>query len=107
MTTRLYGLKNCDSCRSARGWLDQHGVDYLFMDIREHALDAAILARWSGTVAWSSLLNRRSTTWRALDETDKQVDDAAGACRLMLKHPTLLKRPVLDGDRALLVGFKA
>ena len=107
MTARLYGLKNCDSCRSARGWLDKHGVDYQFMDIREHALDAATLARWCCAIDWSILLNRRSTTWRSLDESEKQVLDAAGACRLMHKYPTLLKRPVLDGAGELLVGFKA
>jgi arsenate reductase len=107
VTIKLYGLKNCDSCRSARGWLDGHGVDYLFMDIREHALDAATLARWCRAIDWSVLLNRRSTTWRSLSEPEKQVGDAAGACRLMLEHPTLLKRPVLDGARELLVGFRA
>jgi arsenate reductase len=107
VTIKLYGLKNCDSCRSARGWLDGHGVDYLFMDIREHALDAATLARWCRAIDWSVLLNRRSTTWRSLSEPEKQVGDAAGACRLMLEHPTLLKRPVLDGAGELLVGFKA
>jgi arsenate reductase len=107
VTKRLYGLKNCDSCRSARAWLDTHGVDYLFVDIRENALDAATLARWSRATDWSILLNRRSTTWRSLDESDRQVDDVARACRLILEHPALLKRPVLDGAGELLVGFKA
>lgn len=107
MTATLYGLKNCDSCRSARAWLDTHRVDYRFVDIREKGLDAATLARWSRAMDWSILLNRRSTTWRSLDQSDRQVDDHAGACRLILEHPALLKRPVLDGAGELLVGFKA
>jgi arsenate reductase len=106
MTISVYGLKNCDSCRAARRWLEQHNVAHEFVDIREHELDSGALARWAQATDWSILLNRRSTTWRQLADTEKQIDDADGACRLILQHPTLLKRPVLDGAGELLVGFK-
>jgi arsenate reductase len=84
-----------------------HDVDYRYQDLREQPLDAATLTRWSQAMDWSVLLNRRSTTWRSLDPDDRHVQDAAGACELILKHPTLLKRPVLDGAGELLAGFKA
>lgn len=107
MTIRLYGLKTCDSCRAARRWLDKNQVNYDYLDVRQDGLDAATLNAFFSQADWNMLLNRRSTTWRGLGESEQQVEDAQGACALIQKHPTLLKRPVLTTDTELLVGFKA
>ena len=107
MTIRLYGLKTCDTCRAARRWLDENQVSYDYLDVRQDGLDADTLAAFAQQADWNVLLNRRSTTWRGLSESEQQVKDAKGACALILKHPTLLKRPVLVTNDELLVGFKA
>ncbi len=103
--TILYGLKNCDSCRKARRWLDEHGVDYRFHDVRDDGLDAATLAQFFAGAEWKVLLNTRSTTWRSLPESQKKEIDADRAMALILEHPTLLKRPVLADDAGILSGF--
>ncbi len=103
----LYGLKNCDSCRNARKWLDEHHVDYQFHDVREDGLSEQMLSRWLDVHDWETLLNRRSTTWRELDDNEREPMDRARALRLMLKHPTLVKRPVLVHSTNVTVGFSA
>lgn len=107
MTIELYGIPNCDSCRAARKWLDGRGMDYRFVDLRKDGLPPRALDNWLQRLDWTILLNRRSTTWRALDPTRQQVGGAGEARALILEHPTLLKRPVLVADKTLLVGFKA
>jgi len=107
MTLTLYGIKNCDTMKKARGWLDAHGVDYAFHDYKTAGIDRARLARWCETVGWEALLNRAGTTFRKLPEADKQDLDADKAIALMLEQPSMIKRPVLDlGGGKLLVGFK-
>lgn len=107
MTVRLYGLKTCDSCRAAKHWLEARQISYDYVDVRADGLDSATLAGFVQQANWSALLNRRSTTWRGLSKSEQQVESEQGACALILKHPTLLKRPVLVTKDALLVGFKA
>jgi len=102
----LYGIKNCDTMKKARAWLDGHGVAYAFHDYKTAGIDRARLTRWAGQVGWETLLNRAGTTFRKLADADKQDLDAAKAVALMLAQPSLIKRPVLDGDGRLLVGFK-
>ena len=107
MTTTIYGIKNCDTMKKARAWLDQHGVDYAFHDYKTAGIDRARLERWVKKVGWEALLNRAGTTFRKLPDKDKQVHDAAQAVALMLAQPSMIKRPVLDlGGGKLLVGFK-
>ena len=101
----LYGIKNCDTVKKARAWLEQHDVAYRFHDLRSDELDAPQLKRWIKAVGWETLLNTRGTTWRQLPEADRQGVDAAGAVRLMLAHPTLIKRPVLETGATVIVGF--
>lgn len=107
----LYGLKQCDSCRKARRLLDERGVAYHFVDLRADAtdtngqLDDALLDRFLSTVPWEVLLNRRSTTWRQLEASDRETLDAAKARTLLRKHPTLLKRPLLAIKNDIIVGF--
>ncbi|MDB5502976.1 MAG: hypothetical protein JWR89_2878 [Tardiphaga sp.] len=106
MAITLYGIKNCDTMKKARAWLDGHGVAYRFHDYKSEGIDRARLSDWSGKVGWETLLNRAGTTFRKLDEADKEKLTEAKAITLMLAQPSMIKRPVLDLGGALLVGFK-
>lgn len=103
----LYGLKNCDSCRRARQWLEAHGITPRLHDVRADGLNASRLERWVEALGWERLLNRRSTTWRQLGDGRPETLDRASAVQLILEHPTLLRRPVLESGPRLLVGFSA
>lgn len=103
----LYGIKNCDTIKKARKWLDQNGIDYRFHDYREDGLTIELLKSFLARSDWQTLLNQRSTSWRQLDESKKTDLDENKALGLMLETPTLIKRPVLDHDGKLIVGFKA
>jgi arsenate reductase len=106
--TVLYGIKNCDTVKKARRWLDEHGVAYRFHDFRTDGLDEKQLARWTKQLGWETLLNRRGTTWRNLPEAQRdKVSDATGAIAAMLAHASLIKRPVLESDGTVRVGFSA
>lgn len=105
MTVTIYGIKNCDTMKKARAWLDAHGVAYAFHDYKTSGIDAAHLKAWASKVGWEVLLNRAGTTFRKLDEADKADIDEAKALRLMQEHTSVIKRPVLEADGALLVGF--
>ena len=106
MTVQIYGIPNCDTMKKARVWLDQHGVAYRFHNYKTDGIDEATLRRWVDQVGWEPLLNRAGTTFRQLDDADRQDVDADKAIRLMAAHPSLIKRPVLDRDGTLTVGFK-
>ena len=99
----VYGLKSCDACRKARKALGDR--EHRFHDLREDGLDAAMLDRWIGALGWEALLNRRSTTWRALDEAGKAELDAGRVRGLMLAHPALVKRPVIDDGATVRIGL--
>ena len=101
----LYGIRNCDTVKKARAWLDARGVAYDFHDYKSAGTDAAHLDRWAEELGWERLLNRAGTTFRKLPDGDKAGLDAAKAVCLMLAQPSMIKRPILDlGDRRLL-GF--
>lgn len=102
----MYGIKNCDTVKKARTWLESRGIEYSFHDYRVDGLAASTLARWRDALGWEKLLNKSSTTFRDLPATDKEDLDADKAMALMLAHPTMIKRPVLDGNGRFLVGFK-
>jgi len=102
----IYGIKNCDTMKKARTWLDDHGIAYDFHDYKAVGIDRARLEGWVRELGWESLLNRAGSTFRALPEAARQNLDAAKAVDLMLEQPSMIKRPVLDlGDRRL-TGFK-
>jgi Spx/MgsR family transcriptional regulator len=101
----LYGIKNCDSCKKARKWLDLNKIDYIYHDIRINGLDAMILGEWSSTINLESLLNRRSTTWRKLSKTDKQRINNENIIHYFLTYPTLIKRPIIKYKNSIFVGF--
>jgi arsenate reductase len=103
----LYGIKNCDTIKKAKKWLDEQQVDYRFHDFRADGLNAEQLHAWCEELGYEVLLNKRGTTWRALPDDVKNSIDAQSAEALMLEQPAMIKRPVLDlGDRRV-VGFKA
>lgn len=105
MMVTVYGIKNCDTVRKARRWLDAHGVDYRFHDLRSDGLDAGRLQHWIKSVGWETLLNTRGTTWRQLPERDRQALNESRARVLLLAHPTLIKRPVIEQGKHIIVGF--
>ena len=109
MTTKsitIYGIKNCDTMKKARGWLDTHQVRYEFHDYKIDGISAVLLKAWARRVGWEILLNRAGTTFRNLPEADKTELDESKAIALMLAQPSIIKRPVLAVSKALVVGFK-
>ncbi len=102
----IYGIKNCDTMKKARGWLDAAGVEYRFHDYKVAGADAGQLASWVAVLGWETVLNRAGTTFRKLAEADRQGLDADRAVALMLAQPSMIKRPILEGPGVLLAGFK-
>lgn len=108
MSITIYGIKNCETMKKARAWLDKHGVAYAFHDYKTAGIERERLERWERKVGWEKLLNRAGTTFRKLPDKDKNGLDANKALALMLAQPSIIKRPVLDlGGGKLLVGFTA
>ena len=104
----LYGIPNCDTVKKARAWLTEHHLAYRFHDFKKQGVAPDELARWSASAGWEKLLNRKGTTWRKLEAaTQAGVVDAASAQSLMLAHPSLIKRPVVDWGDDITVGFDA
>jgi arsenate reductase len=102
----IYGIRNCDTMKRARAWLDKRGVEYEFHDYKVAGIDKARLQGWMKRVGWETLLNRAGTTFRKLPDKDKQNPTEAKALALMLAQPSMIKRPVLDSGGKLTVGFK-
>jgi len=106
VSVTMYGIKNCDTIKKARTWLDKHGIEYAFHDYKTAGIDRDRLERWMKKVGWEVLLNRAGTTFKKLPDKDKGDLSATKAIGLMLKQPSMIKRPVLDaGGGKLLVGF--
>ncbi|MFO8154588.1 MAG: ArsC family reductase [Pseudomonadota bacterium] len=101
----LYGIPNCDTVRKARKALDAAGVEHRFHDFRKDGVDEAQLRRWVEALGWEALVNRRGTTWRRLPEEQRQSLDAETAIALMGEHPALIKRPVIERDGDVTVGW--
>ena len=106
MTVTIYGIKNCDTMKKARRFLDDNGVAYAFHDYKTAGIDRARLEGWAGKVGWEVLLNRAGTTFRKLPEADRAGLTGKKAIDLMLAQPSMIKRPVLEAGAKLLVGFK-
>jgi arsenate reductase (glutaredoxin) len=102
----IYGIKNCDTMKKARAWLNKQGVAYSFHDYKTEGIDKQRLARWSKQVGWEVLLNRVGTTFRKLADAEKENLTEKKAMALMLAQPSMIKRPVLEIGGKLLVGFK-
>ncbi|WP_202304007.1 ArsC family reductase [Dryocola clanedunensis] len=103
----LYGIKNCDTIKKARRWLESNGVEYQFHDYRADGLNAELLNSFIAELGWQALLNTRGTTWRKLDEARREsITDAASAAALMSEMPAIIKRPLLCAPgQPMLLGF--
>jgi arsenate reductase (glutaredoxin) len=102
----LYGIKNCDTMKKARSWLDARGVAYAFHDYKAEGIDKTRLEKWAKALGWEILLNRAGTTFRKLPQADKDNLTEKKAIALMLAQPSMIKRPVLENGAGLTVGFK-
>lgn len=106
MSITLYGIPNCDSVKKARAWMHAQGKAYAFHDFKKQGVPAEHLDRWLRTVGWEKLVNRQGTTWRKLDAAvQARVQDATAARALMLEHPSVIKRPVVEWGGTTTVGF--
>lgn len=102
----IYGIKNCDTMKKARAWLEAHGIEYEFHDYKTAGADRALLQGWSRQLGWEVLLNRAGTTFRALPDADKTGLDENKAITLMAANPSMVKRPVLVVNDEIVAGFK-
>lgn len=101
----VYGIKSCDTCRKARKYLAERDIQFRFHDVRDDGLDIQMLERWATRIDWQKLLNQRSLTWRKISEVDRADMSKDRAIALIIDQPTLLKRPVLEAEKFLAVGF--
>ena len=101
----MYGIPNCDTIKKARNWLKTNDVDYEFHNYKKDGVPEEELNKWIKRLGWEILLNKRGTTWRKLDETTKSKVNEKSAIKIMLDNPSIIKRPVLDTGKSILVGF--
>ena len=106
MSVTIYGIKNCDTMKKARTWLDGQGIAFDFHDYKAAGISQETLQRWCAALGWETVLNRAGTTFRALPDADKAGLDEGRAIALMLAQPSMIKRPLLDRDGAITAGFK-
>ena len=104
-TLTVYGIRSCDTCRRAQKYLAEHNIEYRFHDFRVDGLDIQTLERWADRIGWDKLLNRQSLTWRKIPEVDRAEISRSRALGTMIEQPTLIKRPVLESDQFIAVGF--
>ncbi|MBK9614645.1 MAG: arsenate reductase [Uliginosibacterium sp.] len=103
--TTIYGIKNCDTMRKAFSWFDARRQSYTFIDFKKSPPSRQLLEEWLGRASWQQLINSKGTTWRKLPESDKLGLNSESACQLMLAHPSLIKRPILESGKAFVIGF--
>lgn len=101
----IYGIRNCDTMKKAMAFLDAQGTAYEFVDYKKASIAAEHLPDWNARAGWQKLLNTRGLMWRKLSEEQRADIDEQKALALMIEYPALIKRPVLDTGKALLVGF--
>jgi len=106
MAVTIYGIKNCDTMQKALRWLDAHGVVHNFHDYKKAGVTPAELTRWCRAAGWQTVLNRAGTTFRKLADVDKQALNEDKAIALMIEQPSMIKRPILEADDKLEIGFK-
>jgi Spx/MgsR family transcriptional regulator len=102
---KIYGIPNCDTMKKARRWLEANGIDYDFHDYKKLGVPEKNLKNWVNQTGWETILNKRGTTWRKLDDEVKGNIDEAAAIQVMLNNPSIIKRPVLESGKLLLIGF--
>lgn len=104
---KLYGIRNCDTVKKARKWLDDSDLSYNFHDFKKDGLSSEQLERWERAVGWETLINRRGTTWRKLPDEVRDSISAQSAHDVMFDNPSIIKRPVVENGNDVLVGFNA
>ena len=105
MLLKLFGISSCDSCRKATNWLKENSREFQYHDLRNHGVEVQMLERWMDRLDWEKFLNTRSLTWRKIPEVDRAGMTKDRAISLMIEHPTLVKRPVLECEEFVAVGF--
>ena len=105
--TTIYGIKNCDTMKKAFRWLDEHNVAYKFHDYRKDGLDKALIESWVAQLGWEQVVNKRGTTWRQLDKDVQETMNSETVINVLMEKPAMIKRPLLDHDGNLTLGFKA
>lgn len=104
----MFGIKNCDTIKKARKWLEAEGIEYEFHDYKKDGLSSDMLNSWVKDLGWEALINKRGTTWRKLPDNIKESIDQASAIQIMLDNTSIIKRPLLINDETKkLLGFKA
>ncbi len=103
----VYGIKNCDTIKKACKWLTDNGIEYKLHDFRADDVDATSIENWIAQAGWETVLNRRGTTWRKLDSSVQESTNGDNVSALLVAHPAMIKRPVLDVDGTITIGFKA
>lgn len=106
MTVTIYGIRNCDTCRKARKWLDEQGRAYRVHDYRKDGVPEHRLRAWVDRLGWETVINKRGATWRRLDGSTRANMDAEGAVEAALHESALIKRPIVESGNTLLVGFR-
>ena len=104
---KLFGIPNCDTIKKAKKWLEQNNIDYSFHDYRKEGVNADMVTEFCQTLGWDKVLNKRGTTYRQLDEDTKNSLSESTAIPLLVEHPAMIKRPILEKDGQLFIGFKA
>ena len=102
---KLYGIPNCDTMKKSRRWLEANGIEYDFHDYKKLGVPEKNLKNWVKQTGWETILNKRGTTWRKLDDDLKDNIDEAAAIQVMLNNPSIIKRPILESGKLLLIGF--
>jgi len=102
----VFGIKNCDTIKKARNWLTDQGIEYQFHDFRANGIDRDRIETWIQQAGWETVLNRRGTTWRKLDAAIQDTVNRNNVAALLAEHPAMIKRPVLDIDGDISIGFK-
>lgn len=105
MTTRMYGIPNCDTVKKTRRWLDNNGVEYEFHNYKKLGIEANTLKQWCKEHGYETLINKRGTTWRRLDEAEKENLNQKKAIALMLSNTSLIKRPIIEHGNTRVIGF--
>src|SRR5437762_271267 len=105
MSITMYGIKNCDTIKTARTWMDAHKIAYLFHDYKTSGIDRARLERWCDQHGWEKICNRAGTTFKKLPEGDKASLNEKNAIALLLEHPSMIKRPIVETGQRVIVGF--
>jgi len=103
---KIFGIPNCDTMKKARKWLEDNNLDYEFHDYKKQGVPEKSLKQWVKNAGWETVLNRRGTTWRKLDDEIKNNIDEASSIQVMLDNPSTIKRPVLEREDTLIIGFK-